>query len=381
MISEEQFEEFVAKEISDRIAARSGIFIKTGATFAREYKPLEYVIDGILPKGTLTTITGPGNVGKTALGMLISGCVVNGQHFAGREVKQGHVLYASAENTTDFRHRYIAMRDNWKSGRFNENRFHVLTATEKGGLTASAGEIALYATYLKIAFEVVIVDTQAAWSPVEDEANNQDQLAYARALRHLCLLPGSPAVLVLSHPTKNPTKAEECRPRGGVAFENETDGNWTMWANGGDLVEVAYTRLRVPPWLPFSVRMRQIETTTVFDANGRSLRSVQAEIATAEEAKAANGAKPIKKAKWELALGVLDNTLADYPCESPNRKQYPTDRTLTRVERFRQALVSAGIIDTDTNDNGRGAWRDIKKALLEKGYIRIEGDLCWRIVC
>jgi hypothetical protein len=379
MISAEQFDEFVAREVGDRIAARAAISIRTGAMFAREYKPLEYVIDGILPKGTLTTITGPGNVGKTALGMLIAACVANGRPFDGRIVMQGHVLYASAENTVDFRHRYIAMRDKWQPC-FDENRFHVLTANEKSGLTASAGEIGVYALHLRIVFDAIIVDTQAAWSPVEDEANNQDQLAYARALRQLCTLPGSPAVLVLSHPTKSPTKAAECRPRGGVAFENETDGNWTMWPTSGDLVEVSSTRLRVPPWPPFSICMRPIETTSVVDAKDRPLRSVQAEIASADEVKAARASLPIKQAKWKLALDVLDNTLVDHPCESQNRRRYPANRTLTRVEHFRQALISAGIIDTDTKDKGRGTWRDIKNALLEKGFMRIEGELCWRAV-
>ena len=218
------------------------IFIRTGDVFAAEYKPLEYVIDRILPKGTLTTTTGPGNIGKTALGMMIGAHKANGCALNGWDVSQGHVLYASAENTTDFRHRYIAMRDNWEG--FAEDHFHVMTSRDKDGLTRNAEAIEDYATSLGIPFGLTIVDTQAAWSPVEEEANNTEQLNYARALRRLCGLPGTPAVLVLSHPIKSPTKASECRPRGGVAFENETDGNWTMWANG-DLVEWLHPRAAV----------------------------------------------------------------------------------------------------------------------------------------
>src|SRR5262249_41261539 len=147
--------------------------IRTGDKFAAEYRPLEYVIDGILPKDTLVTITGPGNVGKTAFGMMIAAHKANGRDLGAREVPAGHVLYASAENTTDFRHRYIAMRDNWKD--FAQHRFHVLTSDERGGLTVNADRIKQHALDLGIDFHLVIVDTQAAWSTVEEEANNAEQ--------------------------------------------------------------------------------------------------------------------------------------------------------------------------------------------------------------
>lgn len=39
--------------------SNSPLFIREGDAFAKEYKPLEYVVDEILPKGTLITITGP----------------------------------------------------------------------------------------------------------------------------------------------------------------------------------------------------------------------------------------------------------------------------------------------------------------------------------
>ena len=355
--------------------ANGAVFIRPGDQFADEYQPLVYIIDTILPKGTLTTITGAGNIGKTALGMLIAAHKANGAVLNGWEVTKGNVLYASAENTTDFRHRYIAMRDNWKD--FAESHFHVMTSNERAGLTSNAEAIENYASGLGFTFDLIVVDTQAAWSPVEEEANNAEQLAYARALRRLCGLAGSPAVLVLSHPIKTPSKAAECRPRGGVAFENETDGNWTLWLNG-ELVEVAYTRLRVPRWEPFSIRIREIETTSVVDSKGRPLRSVRAEMASADEAKAAKASHAVKKFKWQQALDVLDNTLADYPEQPINRKRYPTAITLTRVERFKAALERAAIIDGESADTRRKQWNRIKDDLQTKGHLRIEGDLCWR---
>jgi AAA domain-containing protein len=371
-----EWSERVAKAKAERDAKAKGtISIRTGDKFRAEYQPLEYVIDRIMPKGTLMTITGPGNVGKTAFGMMIAGHKSNGKPLNSWDVPQGHVLYASAENTIDFRHRYIAMFDNWPG--FDESRFHVLTSLEKNGLTNNIEVIEAYIAKLDSGLDLIIVDTQAAWSTVEDEANNAEQLNYARALRSLCGLAGSPAVGVLSHPTKTPTKVAECRPRGGVAFENETDANLTLWQSD-ELVEVAYTRLRVPRWDPFCIRIREIETTSVVDIKGRPLRSVRAEMVSTGEAKAAQASKPTKKAKWQQALDVLDNTLVDYPELPPDRRKYPGSRTLTKVARFRQALVSAGIMDADDLAKSRDQWRNIKDKLQSEGYLRIEGELCWR---
>src|SRR5262249_14509550 len=160
---------------------------------------------------------------------------------------------------------YIAMCDNWKETDakeekgFAQDHFHVLTSMVQNGLTANVDAIETYAETRDLTFSLIVVDTQAAWSPVQEESNNTEQRNYAHALRHLGDLPGKPAVLVLSHPTKSPNSASDCRPRGGVAFENETDGNWTMWRTG-DLIEVGFTRLRVPPWQPFSIRIEKIET-------------------------------------------------------------------------------------------------------------------------
>jgi hypothetical protein len=360
--------------------AKPSLMIRTGDLFAEEYQPLKYVIDSILPHGTLITVTGPGNVGKTALAMMVAAYKANGVALNGWEVNQGHIVYASAENTIDFRHRYIAMRDNWPN--FAEDHFHVLTSLSANGLTTHGDEIGDYCGHLGIDVSLIVVDTQAAWSPVAEEMNNPEQLAYARGLRRLCMTTGSPAVLVLSHPIKAPMKASECRPRGGAGFENETDANWTLWGNE-TLVEVNFTRLRVPPWKPWNIRIREISATSVTDIKGRPLRSVWAEPVPGEEVeeliKEGKAGKPMRKFKWQQALDVLDNMLIDFPQQATNPRTQPTDRTLTTIKALREGCRRAGIIGGEGEDE-RGQWRDLRSALLEKGYVRIDGDLCWRAI-
>jgi len=87
--------------------------------------------------------------------------------------------------------------------------------------------------------------------------------------------------------------------------------------------------------------------------------------------------KPERKFKWELARDVLNNTLVDYPEQPINPAKYPSVCTLTRWSRFREALISASIIDGETDAARRGQWREIKEALQQRDLLRIEGDLCW----
>ena len=101
----------------------------TGAEFRAEFKPMQFVIEGMLPPGSLTTLTAMGNVGKTPLLMLMCACIITGQPFDGRKVKQGNVLYVQGENVVDFRRRYIAMHDHFPGFRENEQRFYIYRPT------------------------------------------------------------------------------------------------------------------------------------------------------------------------------------------------------------------------------------------------------------
>src|SRR5437773_3967246 len=71
---------------------------------------------------------------------------------------------------------------------------------------------------------LIVVDTSAAFFLGSEENSNTELGNYARMLRTLVKMPGSPTVLVLCHPVKNATR-DNLLPRGGGAFLNEVDGN------------------------------------------------------------------------------------------------------------------------------------------------------------
>ena len=61
-------------------------------------QPIEWLIDGIIPLGSITLLSGESGGGKTWLAYAIAGAVARGEGFAGRNVKQRPVLYLDGEN-------------------------------------------------------------------------------------------------------------------------------------------------------------------------------------------------------------------------------------------------------------------------------------------
>jgi hypothetical protein len=59
---------------------------------------IEWLIDGVIPIGSLNLITSESGVGKTWLAYAIAGAVARGEAFAGHKVQQRPVVYLDGEN-------------------------------------------------------------------------------------------------------------------------------------------------------------------------------------------------------------------------------------------------------------------------------------------
>ena len=150
------------------------------------------------------------------------------------------------------------MVENWPG--FDESHFHFLTIGKRAGVGEIRERIEQHARALGVDLDILIVDTAPALSPTDDENDNVQQGDYARALRTFTALPGTPAVVALCHPNKSPKNASECLPRGGGAFLNEMDNNFTLWRTD-QTVALGYTKLRMPTFDPLHFRLKPIEAT------------------------------------------------------------------------------------------------------------------------
>jgi AAA domain len=68
------------------------------AARAAELGGAEYIIEGLIPKQSLSLVVGHSGLGKSPLMYQAAICVAAGQPFLGRTVRQGRVLYMDSEN-------------------------------------------------------------------------------------------------------------------------------------------------------------------------------------------------------------------------------------------------------------------------------------------
>lgn len=254
------------------------------AEFLDGFKPPDYLVQGILQRHFIYSLTGQTGHAKTAVALLLAQLVGCTDPFASlgtrHVVKKGRVIYFAGENSDDVRMRVIGAsayrsddpeRDNiwFIDGRFSiQGMMHRIAENCR-----SHGEASL-----------IIVDTSAAYFLFDDEQSNTQMGNYARLLRELTKLPGRPCVLVLCHPVKHVDDAEKLLPRGGGAYLAEVDGNLTLWKKTDDTVELSYNKMRGPGFQPMMFRLDTIKTPKLTDSDGMELPTVMAVALTDQEA-------------------------------------------------------------------------------------------------
>ena len=125
---------------------------------------------------------------------------------------------------------------------------------------------------------LVILDTAASFFPFEEENSNVQNGEYARErLRPLTQLPGNPAVVALCHPVKGAAK-DNLAPRGGCAFLNELDGNFTLWSEvlGQTTTLHWQDKIRGPDFTPINYPLTSVALDGYLDNFGNPPFSVTA---------------------------------------------------------------------------------------------------------
>jgi hypothetical protein len=245
--------------------------IQTSAEFVAGFVPPEYVLDGILQRRFVYSITGKTGAGKTAIMLLLAAHVALHRPIGDRSVEQGRVLYFAGENYTDVLMRWIAMAQ--------QNDFEI-DAIDVDFIPGSF-KISEMMDVIRGDIEqlsdvtLILVDTSAAFFEGDNENDNKQHGEHARRLRSLTKMPGGPCVVVACHPAKNASD-DNLVPRGGGAFLAEIDGNLTA-RQDDSAVEVHWQeKFRGPDFAPLTFQLRTVTHERLKTSTGRLLPTVVA---------------------------------------------------------------------------------------------------------
>jgi hypothetical protein len=258
--------------------------ILTARQFLDTFTVPDYLIDGIIQRGRVYALTSPTGHGKTAVALLLGCMVATGRNIGNMEVEQGHVLFLAGENPDDLTARFHAACQTY--GLIDPDHLPIHFMPGNFPVTPETAELlrrkidATGNTY-----GLIIGDSVAAYFSGENENDNVQMGACARNWRILSKCRGTPAVIALSHPVKNPDR-ENLLPRGGGAFIAEIDVNLTLWAEGErETTSLHWAgKIRGADFSPVNFALVPVKLIDKADKKGRPFMSVVATVQSEEQA-------------------------------------------------------------------------------------------------
>lgn len=245
--------------------------LQSAADFTADFVSPEYIIDGIIRRGCLYTMTAPTGSGKTAVMLYASAAISMGMNFGDAEVEHGDVIFLAGENPDDVRARVIATLEFYGINP-SECRLHFIPGTFS--IRADMERLREAAANLPNLL-LVVVDTFAAYFDGDDENSNAQALDFARIIRKVTQFPGKPAVVMPAHPVKNAAR-DNLTPKGGSSLLNEVDGNLTLWNDGGIIKMHWQGKFRGAEFEALRFELERRESEKLKDSKGRRMPTVLA---------------------------------------------------------------------------------------------------------
>ncbi|WP_333830195.1 AAA family ATPase [Pararhodobacter sp.] len=198
-------------EEQDSAPRRSSMFFPASDLEGEHIPPRKWLVDGLVPSGTVTLLGGDGGTGKSLLALQLAVSTALGRAWLGQPVMDGRATFISAEDDRDELHRRIA--DICRAEAVTPADLHRVTLRSLAGEDAllaaqngRTGALRPSALYEELdrrlqedAPSLVVLDTLADLFPgnENDRAQARQFIGMLRglAIRHQC------AVVVLAHPS------------------------------------------------------------------------------------------------------------------------------------------------------------------------------------
>lgn len=318
----------------------SGWRLQSLSDFTADFVAPEYIIEGVVQRGRLYTLTAPTGSGKTAVMLHVATCLSRGYPVCGRETEPCGVIYLAGENPDDVRARIIATLEE-EGVEESECNLHFIAGT----FNIRQDMRNLFAAIEKVSnVGMIVIDTLAAYFDGDDSNSNAQMLDFARVIRTLTTAAGRPGVIMPAHPVKNAAR-NNLTPMGGSALLNEVDGNLCIWKRETAIEMHWQGKHRGAEFDPLAFELVPVTSEKVKDRKGRLMPTVMA--------------RPL------MEMRALDIASA---------AQSKTERLLLNIRDYdgqsmRQRCVEIGMVSSAGKANVTGLHRMVGE-LLEVRYIK-----------
>jgi len=355
--------------------AETGVpWAQSVAAFIASQKPPEYLVEPLIQRASLYTVTALTSHGKTAVLLYIALCVASGQPVAGKPAVKGRVVWFAGENPSDFAQKIHTACHHWGFDPDSLDMVVMAGAFDLAGMpeeavkmAAAGGETAL-----------VVIDTSAAYRFDDDEDSNANAIAWARMLRkHFPAMSGRPAVLIATHPTKH---ADETNliPRGGGSFLNEVDGNLTLWADEEQNTTTLHWqgKLRGMSFCPLQFALKPCPHPTWTFRNGDPVL-VKLAIPSGEETPRHQPPKRGRPSSGKARLAR--KILADLILNEGKPDYAPAGLLAVPEAHWRSEFYSRATVDDEKPDTKKKAYQRAANELVDAETIAINAGWVWLI--
>ena len=307
------------------------------AELQKSLKPIVFVLEDILAKGNLYTITARNNHGKSTLMAALIKAITDGGTFNGLRTVPGRILLLSGENTADTMLKLEAINVNLEMLDIVDGPYEMKSLIDKQ-LQFATNE-----------YVGVMVDSNQSYFGEGDMNGNGVGLAHLQALRRLTELRGNPFVAILSHPTKT-AKEDELIPYGAGSGINEIDTNLTLWKHG-DIATFHIGKARQARFEPIKLRLEIHTFADRFNNFGKQVTTSKFSFISDSEAEEIEGLEistevgvlKLLNLKSDVTYQHIGDQFFRKPGEALDDPKASASRK-KKGERFIKSLFTAGYI-------------------------------------
>jgi predicted RNA binding protein YcfA (HicA-like mRNA interferase family) len=341
------------------------------AAFLAAAKPPEFLIDPILQRGFLYSLTALTFHGKTSTMIYMSLCVAAPKSFAGHDTQQGNVVYFAGENPDDIAQKFLVACDFWGLDATKLPITIIPGAFDlAGNLDTALAKASAHDPTL------VAIDTSAAYRFDADEDDNQGSKQWGQNLRQFTHLTSKPAVVVPTHPTKHADRSN-LLPRGGSGLLNELDGNLSLWAdlNAGTTELHWCGKLRGPSFPPIALDLRKHPHPTWCHRDGSPVEMVAVAPSPLVTGLRASNKAVVPTPNETIGQRTLERALKDHGIMATVFDNH-VEGLVVRVDAWRDRFYSEGKPAEDRKTKEK-AFKRVVDGLLAKELIGTRDGLVW----